>query len=38
MKIKDETLGRWLEPGDEVVLEVERLGRLVSPIVARPDR
>jgi 2-keto-4-pentenoate hydratase/2-oxohepta-3-ene-1,7-dioic acid hydratase in catechol pathway len=32
----DDTLGRWLEPGDEVVLRVERLGQLRSPVVARP--
>lgn len=30
----------WLQPGDEVVVEVEGLGRLVSPLVAEeaPDR
>ena len=36
LEMKDETLGRWLEPGDEVVLRVERLGELRSPVVARP--
>ncbi|MEA2577082.1 MAG: hypothetical protein QOD78_670 [Chloroflexota bacterium] len=36
LEIRDQTLGRYLEPGDEVVLEVERLGRLRSPVVARP--
>jgi fumarylacetoacetate (FAA) hydrolase len=36
LEVKDETLGRWLEPGDEVVLAIERLGELRSPIVARP--
>jgi len=36
LEIRDETLGRYLEPGDLVTLEVERLGRLVTPIVARP--
>jgi fumarylacetoacetate (FAA) hydrolase len=36
LEIRDETLGRYLEPGDEVTLEVERLGRLVSPVVRRP--
>ena len=36
LEIKDETLGRWLEPGDEVVLAVERLGSLRTPVVARP--
>jgi fumarylacetoacetate (FAA) hydrolase len=35
LEIKDERLGRWLEPGDEVTLRVERLGELVSPVVAR---
>jgi fumarylacetoacetate (FAA) hydrolase len=35
-EIREETLGRYLEPGDEVTLEVERLGRLVTPITARP--
>ena len=29
--------GRYLEPGDEVTLEIERLGRLVTPVVARPS-
>lgn len=36
LEIGEERLGRWLEPGDEVTLEVERLGRLVTPIVPRP--
>ncbi len=36
LEVKDETLGRWLEPGDEVILRVERLGELRTPIVARP--
>ena len=38
LEVKDATLGRWLEPGDEVVLAVERLGSLRTPIVARPER
>ncbi|HEY7970222.1 MAG TPA: fumarylacetoacetate hydrolase family protein, partial [Candidatus Limnocylindrales bacterium] len=38
LEIKDATLGRWLEAGDEVVLAVERLGSLRTPIVARPER
>jgi fumarylacetoacetate (FAA) hydrolase len=38
LEIKDATLGRWLEPGDVVELAVERLGRLRTPIVARPER
>jgi fumarylacetoacetate (FAA) hydrolase len=36
LEIKDETLGRWLQPGDTVTLTIERLGSLSSPIVARP--
>jgi fumarylacetoacetate (FAA) hydrolase len=36
LEVKDKTLGRWLEPGDEVVLEVERLGELRTPIMSRP--
>jgi fumarylacetoacetate (FAA) hydrolase len=36
LEIREETLGRYLEPGDEVVLRIERLGELRSPIVARP--
>ena len=37
LEIREETLGRYLEPGDEVVLWIERLGELRSPVVARPD-
>jgi fumarylacetoacetate (FAA) hydrolase len=36
LEIGPATLGRYLEPGDEVILRVERLGALASPIVARP--
>ncbi len=36
LEVRDSTLGRYLEPGDEVVLDVERLGSLRTPIVARP--
>jgi fumarylacetoacetate (FAA) hydrolase len=36
LEIREGTLGRYLEPGDEVTLEVERLGRLVTPVIARP--
>ena len=36
LEIREETLGRYLEPGDEVTLEIERFGRLVTPVVARP--
>jgi D-serine deaminase-like pyridoxal phosphate-dependent protein len=34
LEVKDGTLGRYLEPGDEVVLEVERLGK--APDADRP--
>ena len=37
LEIREETLGRYLSPGDVVVLEVERLGRLETPIVERPE-
>lgn len=36
LEVKDETLGRWLEPGDEVRLSIDRIGTLVTPIVERP--
>ncbi len=36
LEIKDEKLKRWLEPGDEVTLSVERMGQLTSPVVERP--
>ena len=36
LEIREETLGRYLEPGDEVTLEIERFGRLTTPVVARP--
>jgi fumarylacetoacetate (FAA) hydrolase len=36
LEIRESTIGRYLEPGDEVVLRVERLGELRSPVVARP--
>ena len=35
LEVRDATLGRYLEPGDDVVLSVERLGSLRNPIVAR---
>jgi fumarylacetoacetate (FAA) hydrolase len=35
MESRERTIGRYLEPGDEVVLEIERLGRLVTPIVGQ---
>src|SRR5687768_14039670 len=36
LEVREQTLGRYLRPGDEVVLEIERLGRLVTPVIARP--
>lgn len=36
LEVKDQTLGRWLEPGDTVRLDIERLGSITTPIVARP--
>jgi fumarylacetoacetate (FAA) hydrolase len=35
LEVKDETLGRYLEPGDDVVLRIDRLGELRTPIVER---
>ena len=36
LEVKDQTLGRWLEPGDLVRLEIERLGSLATPVIERP--
>jgi fumarylacetoacetate (FAA) hydrolase len=36
LEVRDQTLGRYLLPGDEVVLSVDRLGSLRTPIVERP--
>jgi fumarylacetoacetate (FAA) hydrolase len=36
LEVKDQTLGRWLEPGDVVTLAIERLGELRSPVAKRP--
>ena len=36
LEVRDATLGRYLLPGDDVVLSVERLGSLRTPVVARP--
>jgi len=40
LEVKDETLGRWLESGDQITLTIERLGALRTPIASRstPDR
>ena len=35
LEVGESTLGRYLEPGDEVVLRVDRLGALRNPIVMR---
>ena len=35
LEVRDATLGRYLEPGDEVVLRIERLGALRNPIVSK---
>jgi fumarylacetoacetate (FAA) hydrolase len=36
LEVRDQTLGRYLMPGDEVALTVDRLGTLRTPIVERP--
>jgi fumarylacetoacetate (FAA) hydrolase len=36
LEIGDETLGRYLEPGDTVSLAIDRLGTLTAPVVQRP--
>jgi fumarylacetoacetate (FAA) hydrolase len=36
LEVRESTIRRYLEPGDEVVLRIERLGALRTPIVARP--
>jgi fumarylacetoacetate (FAA) hydrolase len=36
LEVRDTTLGRYLEPGDEVVLRIDGLGALRTPIVERP--
>ena len=35
LEVREATLGRYLEPDDEVILRIERLGALQTPIVAR---
>jgi len=37
LEVRDTTLGRYLEPFDEVTLTIERLGALTTPIVTRPE-
>ena len=36
LEVRDETLGRYLLPGDEVVARIDGLGELRTPIVERP--
>ena len=36
LEIGEETLGRYLQPGDSVTLTIERLGELTAPVVQRP--
>jgi fumarylacetoacetate (FAA) hydrolase len=36
LEVRDATLGRYLQPGDEVVLRIDRLGALRTPVVERP--
>ncbi|HUF06642.1 MAG TPA: fumarylacetoacetate hydrolase family protein [Candidatus Binatia bacterium] len=36
LEIRDEQLGRYLQPGDSVTLSIERLGELSAPVVQRP--
>lgn len=38
LEVKDETLGRWLQPGDVVTVSIEGIGDLQTPIVTRPTR
>jgi fumarylacetoacetate (FAA) hydrolase len=38
LEVREETLGRYLEPGDTVTLAIERLGELTSPVIERPAR
>jgi fumarylacetoacetate (FAA) hydrolase len=37
LEIRDEKLGRYLDPGDVVTLAIERLGELTAPVVERPS-
>jgi fumarylacetoacetate (FAA) hydrolase len=37
LEVGEERLGRWLEPGDEVTLRIDRLGELQTPIIARAE-
>jgi len=37
LEVKDQTIGRWLEPGDLVTVGIEGIGELQTPIVDRPS-
>ena len=36
LEVREQTLGRYLQPGDVVSLQVERLGELSAPVIERP--
>jgi fumarylacetoacetate (FAA) hydrolase len=36
LEVKDQTLGRWLQPGDLVTVAIEGIGEMQTPIVVRP--
>lgn len=36
LEVKDQTLGRWLKPGDLVRVAIDGIGEMQTPIVARP--
>jgi fumarylacetoacetate (FAA) hydrolase len=38
LEVKDQTLGRWLEPGDLVTVAIDGIGEMQTPIVVRPTR
>ena len=38
LEVRDDTLGRYLQPGDTVTLAIERLGALTTQVVERPAR
>ena len=37
LEVRDQTLGRYLEPGDVVTLRIDGIGELRTPIVERPS-
>jgi fumarylacetoacetate (FAA) hydrolase len=39
LEVREESgFGRWLRPGDEVTLSIERIGSVSTPIVEKPSR